>query len=182
MAWCHQASSHYLRQCWFRSLLVYGVTTPIWVNLQELGPISQSVDELINQIFWKFSSFHYNFKDSISPLLCTCHNSSAVVTCAKKWTDWSDNSCSYKSNLYIDNIWIRSSNIVVKWVADIILSVHACDVYLLVWFFMSLCALCTILHHNSLCNNKETQSQLKQLECLCSEIHHRPMITHTSGS
>ena len=141
MAWCHQASSHYLRQCWFRSLLVYGVTTPIWVNLQELGPISQSVDELINQIFWKFS-FYFNFNDSISLQICTCHNSSAVVTCAKKWTDWSDNSCSYKSNLYIDNIWIRSSNIVVKWVTDIIHSVHACDVYLLVWFFMCHCVPC----------------------------------------
>ena len=33
MAWCHQAISHYLSQCWPRSLLPYGVTRPQWVNV-----------------------------------------------------------------------------------------------------------------------------------------------------
>ena len=32
MAWCHQAPSHYLSQCWPRSMLPYGVTRPQWVN------------------------------------------------------------------------------------------------------------------------------------------------------
>ena len=32
MAWCHQAPSHYLSQCWPRFLLPYGVTRPQWVN------------------------------------------------------------------------------------------------------------------------------------------------------
>ena len=32
MAWCHQATSHYLSQCWSRSLSPYGVTRPQWVN------------------------------------------------------------------------------------------------------------------------------------------------------
>ena len=32
MAWCHQATSHYLCQCWLRSLLPYGVTRPQWVK------------------------------------------------------------------------------------------------------------------------------------------------------
>ena len=32
MAWCHQATSHYLSQCWPISLLQYGVTRPQWVN------------------------------------------------------------------------------------------------------------------------------------------------------
>ena len=31
MAWCHQATSHYLSQCWPRSLSPYGVTRPQWV-------------------------------------------------------------------------------------------------------------------------------------------------------
>ena len=30
MAWCHQATSHYLNQCWPRSLTPYGVTRPQW--------------------------------------------------------------------------------------------------------------------------------------------------------
>ena len=33
MAWCRQATSHYLSQCWPRSLLPYGVTRPQWVNI-----------------------------------------------------------------------------------------------------------------------------------------------------
>ena len=32
MAWCRQATSHYLNQCWPRSLPPYGVTRPQWVN------------------------------------------------------------------------------------------------------------------------------------------------------
>ena len=32
MAWCHQATSHYLNQCWPRSLTPYSVTRPQWVN------------------------------------------------------------------------------------------------------------------------------------------------------
>ena len=32
MAWCHQATSHYLDQCWLRSILPYGVARPQWVN------------------------------------------------------------------------------------------------------------------------------------------------------
>ena len=32
MSWCHQATSHYLSQCWPRSMLPYGVTRPQWVN------------------------------------------------------------------------------------------------------------------------------------------------------
>ena len=32
MAWCHQATSHYLNQCWPISLPPYDVTRPQWVN------------------------------------------------------------------------------------------------------------------------------------------------------
>ena len=32
MPWCHQATSHYLNQCWHRSMPPYGVTRPQWVN------------------------------------------------------------------------------------------------------------------------------------------------------
>ena len=33
MAWCRQAASHYLSQCWPRSLSPYGVTIPQWINV-----------------------------------------------------------------------------------------------------------------------------------------------------
>ena len=32
MAWCRQAASHYLSQCWPRSMLPYSITRPQWVN------------------------------------------------------------------------------------------------------------------------------------------------------
>ena len=32
MAWCRQAPSHYLIQCWFRVMPPYGVTRPQWVK------------------------------------------------------------------------------------------------------------------------------------------------------
>ena len=32
MAWCRQATSHYLNQCWPRSPTPYGVTRPRWVS------------------------------------------------------------------------------------------------------------------------------------------------------
>ena len=36
MAWCRQATSHYLSHCWPRSLSPYGVTRPYWVNTLRL--------------------------------------------------------------------------------------------------------------------------------------------------
>ena len=36
MAWCHQATSHYLSQSWPRSMLLNGVTRPQWVNLEKI--------------------------------------------------------------------------------------------------------------------------------------------------
>ena len=32
MAWCLQATSHYLSQCWPRSMSTYGIIRPQWVN------------------------------------------------------------------------------------------------------------------------------------------------------
>ena len=39
MAWCHQATSHYLNQCWPKSLPPYGVTRPQWVNGIQIAPV-----------------------------------------------------------------------------------------------------------------------------------------------
>ena len=41
MAWCRQATSHYLSQCWLRSLSPYDVTGPQWVN--KLNGMSKTV-------------------------------------------------------------------------------------------------------------------------------------------
>ena len=35
MTWSHQATSHYLNQCWPRSMLPYGITRSQWVDLNK---------------------------------------------------------------------------------------------------------------------------------------------------
>ena len=35
MAWCRQATSHYLNQCWHRSMSPYGDIRPWWVNTRK---------------------------------------------------------------------------------------------------------------------------------------------------
>ena len=42
MVWCRQATSHYLSQCWHRSLSPYDVTRPQWVK-------NMATDDLVMQ-------------------------------------------------------------------------------------------------------------------------------------
>ena len=52
MAWCCQLTSHYLSQCWPRSVLSYGIMRPQWVNT--LGPrqhFSHFADDVFKWIF-----------------------------------------------------------------------------------------------------------------------------------
>ena len=55
MAWCRQATSHYLSQCWPSSLSPYGVTRPQWVNVIELGH-TESSNGLVPSVHY-FSKF-----------------------------------------------------------------------------------------------------------------------------
>ena len=52
MAWCHQATSHYLNQCWPRSL-INGITRPQWLNHQHLICIFHWFASLIWIITWR---------------------------------------------------------------------------------------------------------------------------------
>ena len=65
---------------------------PAYLNLQYCmtqETITQMDYELIIQILKKKSCCCYLTNDnSIRPQFCTCHNSSAVVTCANLWPDW----------------------------------------------------------------------------------------------
>ena len=47
MAWCRQATSHYLSQCWPRSMSQYGVTRPQWVN-SSLQPLLEQRWLIVN--------------------------------------------------------------------------------------------------------------------------------------
>ena len=44
MAWCHQATSYYLSQCWPRFMSPYSVTRPQWVNSLSTGWFDYNLD------------------------------------------------------------------------------------------------------------------------------------------
>ena len=46
MAWCRQATSHYLSQCWHRSMSPYGITRPQWVNSHGIHCLRQLCSRL----------------------------------------------------------------------------------------------------------------------------------------
>ena len=58
MAWCRQATSQYLSQCWPRSMLPYGVTRPQWVNACVLLNI-QSVTCLVTLVYLIVAWWHH---------------------------------------------------------------------------------------------------------------------------
>ena len=61
MAWRGQATSHYLSQCWPRSLSPYGVIRPQWVNL--LYSIFNSSVGWVGNL--RFQDWHYPLQLSI---------------------------------------------------------------------------------------------------------------------
>ena len=77
MAWCCQATSHYLSQCWPRHVSPYGVTKPQWVKEDKnkpdwSGAVSQHVISRqaigLNGIAKKMIWFiNWNFKPMIDP-------------------------------------------------------------------------------------------------------------------
>ena len=50
MAWCRQATSHYLSQCWPRSMSPYGVIRPQWVNASFPGRYGSNFKYVILQV------------------------------------------------------------------------------------------------------------------------------------
>ena len=65
MAWCRQAISHYLSQCWLKSLWPYGITKLYWVNWVNLCQISWAVNPYKSEYGQgntnTFVSISYNF-------------------------------------------------------------------------------------------------------------------------
>ena len=71
MAWCRQATSHYLNQCWPRSPTPYGITRPQWVKnhggvtlvnklTMRLWEQSNSFDKVTYIRYFNFFSHIYN--------------------------------------------------------------------------------------------------------------------------
>ena len=63
-AWCRQATSHYMNQCWPRSLSPYGITRPQWINGISIQEQWLSGDIIYRGIFHGFFmiNLHYALK------------------------------------------------------------------------------------------------------------------------
>ena len=70
MAWCRQATSHYLSQCWPRSLSPYvslGHNELIVLNLKQLDHFFQSVILFSNVIAYKWNCHHaFNWSNTMN--------------------------------------------------------------------------------------------------------------------
>ena len=65
MAWCCQATSHYLSQCWPRSLSPYGVTRPQWVNSLVHGRSVCQFKNVISVLVLLIRIFRHSHDDTL---------------------------------------------------------------------------------------------------------------------
>ena len=105
MAWCRQATSHYLSQCWPRSMSPYGVIRPQWVNhefrLSEVvlvlhmvtpgnvfvpGPSFRILDGLTNLPSESFMSYLYSQREYSTGGSRLCNWS--PLTCLMPWINY----------------------------------------------------------------------------------------------
>ena len=59
MAWCRQATSHCLSQCWPRSLSPYDVTRPKWVNCHSLTLLNMVTSHFLKLVL-HHHRYHYH--------------------------------------------------------------------------------------------------------------------------
>ena len=80
MAWCRQATSHYLSQCWPRSLSPYGVTRSEWVNVSDVETRIFGKTRPLNWLAvdaWLFvspghlQSWYWLFRKHVNELWCS---------------------------------------------------------------------------------------------------------------
>ena len=86
MAWCHQATGHYLSQYWPRSLSPYDVTRPQWVNLHILinkwPRIETGVPTtclLFKVVRWATQDFAFHYCDVIMGAIASQITSLTIV-------------------------------------------------------------------------------------------------------
>ena len=74
MAWCRQATNHYLSQCWPRSLSPYGVTRPQWVNTLRPKQNRHLIAVILKVFSWmKIIIFRLKFLWSLSKSVHLIH-------------------------------------------------------------------------------------------------------------
>ena len=105
MAWCHQAASHYLSQCWPRSRSPYGVTRPQWVNLFIITCISMHIS-ILRYVQVHTVNSQRRWLNMRSLRICTsftCFAAKPKTTtiCSHVWQKWYFQECSHALIYYI---------------------------------------------------------------------------------
>ena len=100
MAWCRQATSHYLSQCWHRFLSPNGATRPQWVNLLTPGKYGNDSTSVMFEPVYVLTSWTLHVKLPLGegyrmPLIM-----SALVQ-AMAW-------CRQATSHYLSQCWLRS--------------------------------------------------------------------------
>ena len=130
MAWCHQATSHYLSQCWPRSMSPNGVIRPQWVNDDHSTYYLQVLDMmlsffLVKQAPWNdgpmrgpilhkiiYGKVHYTGQQhKFFSYLIRSNNIQTIVSCPRL------NSC----NFCICTIWFQT-DVQLEWLIPRFLS------------------------------------------------------------
>ena len=75
MAWCREATSHYLNQCWPQFPTPYGVTRPQWVKIKTPSPITNLVLWHVLMLGLRACQFHV----SMTVGIYVCNYSSGEV-------------------------------------------------------------------------------------------------------
>ena len=84
MAWCRQATSHYLSQCWPRSLSPYGVTKPQWVkpSFRRIpNGFCGDKSALVQVTVWCTNNVHDNNEHSFIPIFILMLKYCAIWLC-----------------------------------------------------------------------------------------------------
>ena len=101
MAWCRQAASHYLNQCWPRPMSPYGITRPQWINSLRPGDkcngvsIVQFSQDLIQ--FWLLINWMFRKEQNpmkVSFTFWTCYFSYMTL---KTWISFLQNTTKHQS-------------------------------------------------------------------------------------
>ena len=116
MAWCREATSHYLRQCWPRSMSPNGVLGLNELNVATTPGVHFTYDFFLSQfIQWKF---HYALIQILMKWLplkfCSWDSSHAVVSCCIIYSK-------LKASIEIKSIWISfgiHKLLLMKWTPD----------------------------------------------------------------
>ena len=85
MAWCRQATSHYLSQCWPSSMSPYGFTRPQWVNMLKSSRTLESYLTCASYILSRHSATSLRMSSPMYSITMVCFSRSRAANNPRPW-------------------------------------------------------------------------------------------------